>query len=285
MSKIAIVTDSTANIPAEYLRNYPIFSLPLLLIWEEKTYKEGVDIQAEEFYDRLQTCTAMPSTSQVTPHAFKTLYEKLLNEGYEILSMHISSQLSGTLASATQAKNEFPGAPIVLFDSESASMGLGFQVLAAAKAAATGASMQECLRKAELARVNSNAMFVVNTLEFLHRGGRIGGAAAFFGNAFNLKPILGLEDGKISALDKVRTKSKAMQRLIELFDQKLQNRTHVRVACLHANAPVEAQILLDRLIEKYGSERIIETMLTEVSPVIGTHTGPGTVGLAFLVEN
>ena len=284
MGKIAIVTDSTVNFPSGLVDGKQIYSLPLQVIWDDYIYLDGIDIQPEAFYTRLQNSKTMPSTSQVTPHAFKETYSKLLEEGYEILSMHISSKLSGTLDSAIQAKNEFPGSKIELFDSESTSMGLGFQVLAASKAAEEGASMQECLSRAEFARANTGVLFVVNTLEFLHRGGRIGGAAAFLGNVFDLKPILGLQDGKIEALDKVRTKSKAVHKLIDILEKQVEGHSSVRICALHANASTEADILLERIEKRFGKAFISETMKTEVSPVIGTHTGPGTVGVVFATD-
>jgi len=284
MAKVAVVTDSTANFPLGSVNGKSIHSLPLQVIWDDQIYLDGVDIQPEAFYNRLNNSKTMPSTSQVTPHAFKEIYTQLLDEGYEIISIHISSKLSGTLASAIQAKNDFPGAKIELFDSESTSMGLGFQVFSVAKAAQEGASLMECVSKAEFARKNTGALFVVNTLEFLHRGGRIGGAAAFLGNAFNLKPILGLQEGKIEALDKVRTKSKAVHKLIDLLEKQVEGCSTLRVCSLHANASTEADILLEQLEKRFGKDFIIESLKTEVSPVIGTHTGPGTVGVAFATD-
>jgi len=283
-SKVAIVTDSTAGIPSSLLADLPIYSLPLQVIWGETIYQDGIDITPAEFYHALANSKVMPTTSQVTPAAFIHLYEKLLSEGCEILSIHISSKLSGTIDSATQAKANFPGAPIEIFDSKAASMALGFQALAAARLAKNGATLQECLQAIIEMPDRSGATFVVDTLEFLHRGGRIGGAAAFLGTALNLKPILELRDGRIEAAEKVRTKSKAIQRTIQLVQRKLEGYKKVHLACLNANAPTEAQILLDEVCKMLPAEVIVETVAADVSPVIGTHTGPGTVGLAYLFE-
>ena len=284
MAKVAIVTDSTIYFPPQAVNGNEIHSLPLQVIWDDHIYLDGIDIQPEVFYTRLQNSKTMPSTSQATPHSFRETYAKLLDKGYEILSIHISSKLSGTLDSAMQAKNEFPGSKIELFDSKSTSMALGFQVLAAAKAAENGASMTECLSKAEFARKNTGVLFVVDTLEFLHRGGRIGGAAAFIGNAFNLKPILGLQDGKIEAIDKVRTKNKAVTKLIDILEKQAEGHSSLRVCAIHANASAEADSLLEQIKNRFGKEFISETLKAEVSPVIGTHTGPGTVGVAYATD-
>lgn len=282
MSKVAVVTDSTAYIPDEMMRGLPIYCLPLHLIWGEQMFLDNVDIHPKEFYERLQTAKVMPSTSQITPAAFEKQYAKLSEEGYEILSMHISGKLSGTLDSATQARAGLPGAKIELFDSESASMALGFQVLAVARAAVEGASMKECIEIATRARANSEVYFVVSTLEFLRRGGRIGGAQAFLGTALNLKPILFVQDGRVAALEKVRTMSKALDRLTDIVEQRIGSRTPIRLAALHANAKDEAVAFLERVRQRFDVSAVSDAIITDVSPVIGTHAGPGAVGMAFL---
>jgi DegV family protein with EDD domain len=282
MSKVAVVTDSTAYIPEDMLNGLPIHSLPLQVIWGEKVYLDNVDIHPQEFYERLKTAKVMPTTSQVTPAAFQKLYAQLLDEGYEIFSTHISSKLSGTLDSAHQARDNFPGASIELFDTLTSGMALGFQALVVARAAAEGASIKECKELALQARDNSEIFFVVSTLEFLRRGGRIGGAAAFLGTALNLKPILTVKEGKVAAVEKVRTMSKALDRLTDMVEQRIGDRRPIRLASLHANAPTEASALLDRVRQRFGTSDVSDAVLSEVSPVIGTHTGPGTVGIAFL---
>jgi DegV family protein with EDD domain len=282
MTRVAIVTDSTAYIPSEITNGYPIFSAPLQVIWDGQTYRDGIDIQPKEFYERLQRSKSMPTTSQATPAAFIDLYGKLLEEGYSILSIHISAKLSGTLDSATQALEQFPGAQIELVDSDSTSMALGFQVMSVARVAAQGATLQECAAVANQARTHTGLFFVVNTLEFLHRGGRIGGAAAFIGTAIGLKPILELRDGRIEAVEKVRTHSKAVDRMINIFNQKVGTQRPVRLAALHANAPEECSQLLERARQCFGTSEVSDAVLTEISPVLGVHAGPGTIGLAFM---
>jgi DegV family protein with EDD domain len=284
MSKIAIVIDSTANLPKAVLERYPIFVTPLQLIWGEKTFQDGVDIHPKEFYERLAVDSVSPTTSQPSPAVFKDLYSRLLNEGHEILSIHISHKLSGTMDSAIQAKAMLADAPIEIFDTLNTSMAMGFQVMAAARAAREGATIAECVAVLTKARQNSGVFFAVDTLEYLRRGGRIGGAAAFLGNVMDLKPILTVDDGVIEAADRVRTLSKATQRVIGIVDEKIQNIRNngdLHIAVLHANAEQNANKLLESAKEHFGVQK---GLIGDVSPVIGTHVGPGTVGLAYLAD-
>ena len=173
------------------------------------------------------------------------------------------------------------GEKVTVVDSLATSMSLGLIVLAAARAAESGASLSECLAVAEKTRKNSGLFFAVDTLEFLHRGGRIGGAQRFIGSALNLKPILALKDGKVEGVERIRTKSKAHDRVIELVAEQVKGKSNIRLATLHANAGKDAKTLLDRAAQQLNP---IETIFAEVSPVVGTHTGPGTVGLAYSFE-
>jgi DegV family protein with EDD domain len=216
----------------------------------------------------------------VTPKSFDKIFSNLLEQQYEILAILISEELSGTISSATQTKEEFTDAPIEIVDSHSVAMALGFQVLQAAKAATEGAGLAECKKVAEKARAHVGVIFAVDTLEFLHRGGRIGGASRFLGAALNLKPILEVKDGKIEAIERVRTRKKSLNRLIELVEERISGGDPVRIASLHANSSQDAQYLLGTSIEKFNP---VETVFSEVSPVVGTHAGPGTVGLAYCV--
>jgi DegV family protein with EDD domain len=279
MSKVAIVTDSTATLPKEFLNEYPIWVVPQVLIWGEQTLEDGVDIQPDEFYLRLTKDPVHPTTSQVTPASFNRIYKELLDKNYEILAVLISPKLSGTIESANQAKANFPGAPIEVFDSNSVAMAMGYQALMAARAAKEGASLKECKDIAERARPLTGVVFAVNTLEFLHRGGRIGGGARFLGTALDIKPILEIRDGKVEAVERVRTRKKSLARVVRLIEERIAGRTPVRLATLHARAAEDARWLLD-----VGCAHLdpVEKIFTEVSPVVGTHAGPGTVGLAFM---
>ncbi len=283
MNKVIVVTDSTSTIPTQLLNGHPVKVLPLQVIWDHKVYQDGVDIHPKDFYERLSTAKVMPSTSQTTPEEFKAAYASLLEQGYDILSIHISSKLSGTLDSAIQAKKAFPGAKIELVDSLSTSMALGFQVLSAARMASIGSSLEDCKSVALEALNHTGVYFALNTLEFLHRGGRIGGAAAFMGTMLNLKPLLELRDGRIEAVERVRTFSKTLDRLLDLVETRLkQDKGPIRLAAIHANEQEKAEELLDRAIKRFSNTVVTDAVITSVSPVLGTHTGPGALGLAFM---
>lgn len=281
MSKFAIVTDSTAYLPAELTKKYNITVAPQVLIWGEETFRDGVDIQPDEFYSRLKTAKVMPSTSQVSPATMQAIFQGLVDQGMDVLGIFISSKLSGTLQSAIQAKSmmEAAGEKVTLVDSQATAMALGFQALAAARAMEAGASLQECAAFTEKAHERTGVFFAVDTLEFLHRGGRIGGAQRFIGSALNLKPILALKEGKVEGVDRIRTKSKAHDRILELVSEQAKGKPNIRLATLHANAADDAKKLLERAAAELSP---VETVFTELSPVVGTHAGPGTVGLAFI---
>ena len=283
MNKVAVVTDSTAYIPKEYLEKYSISVVPQILIWGEQTFEDGVDILPDEFYRRLASAKVMPTSSQPHVSNMKETFSTLLDQGYSVLGIFISAKLSGTLQSAMQAREMLAGGQekIEIVDSLSTTMAMGFQVLTAARAAADGASLEECKILAENARLCTGVYFVVDTLEFLHRGGRIGGAQRLLGTALNLKPILAVQDGRVDAIERIRTKRRAMERLVEIIVEQCAGKPVVRLAALDANAPHEAKELLD---SASGQLNVIEKIFTEVSPVVGTHIGPGTVGLAYMIE-
>jgi len=282
MSKVAIVTDSTAYLPKDLVKQYNITVAPLVVIWGENTYRDDIDLTPTEFYTRLETAEIMPKTSQATIKDFKEAYDRLHAEGYQILSILISDKLSGTISSAEQAKKMLPDATIEIFNSESTSMALGFQALAAARVAAEGGDMAACKAVAEGVRSRSGVIFAVDTLEFLHRGGRIGGGARFLGTALKLKPLLEVTGGVIESVDKVRTKRKAHARMIEVIEERIAGKKNIRLATLHANSKADADRVLDEAGQLLGA---VESIHSEVSPVIGTHVGPGTVGLAYTYED
>jgi DegV family protein with EDD domain len=280
MSKIAIVTDSTSFLPSDLVKKHNITVTPQILIWGEETLRDGVDIQPSEFYTRLKNSKTMPSTSQVSPNIMQSTFQGLVDKGYEVVGVFVSSKLSGTLQSAVQGKEQMgaAGEKVALVDSYATSMSLGLIALAAARAAESGADLKGTVAVAEKAKQNSGLFFAVDTLEFLHRGGRIGGAQRFIGSALNLKPILALKEGKVEGVERIRTKSKAHDRVLELIAEQVTGRSNIRLATLHANAGDEAKALLDRAAQQLNP---VETIFAEVSPVVGTHAGPGTVGLAY----
>jgi DegV family protein with EDD domain len=281
MSKVAIITDSTAYLPNAVIKEYSITVTPQILIWGNETYQDGVDIQPDEFYRKLKTAKIMPTTSQVAIITMKTTFETLLEAGYDVLGIFLSAKLSGTMQSANQALEMLPKAAnnILVLDSNSTAMAMGFHVLTAARAAQAGAGLEECRKLAEEAAKHTGVYFVVDTLEFLRRGGRIGGAQAMLGSALNLKPLLELRDGRIESVEKVRTKGKAISRMIELVVEKTAGRTPIRLATLHANAEAEARSALEAAAARLNP---VEQILASVSPVIGAHAGPGTIGLAYM---
>jgi DegV family protein with EDD domain len=282
MSKVAIVTDSTANIPENILQEYGIYVVPLKVIWGEEVLNDGIDISPTAFYERLAASDTMPTTSQVTVGEFSQLFSKLHADGYEILAILISDALSGTIASAIQAKADLPEAKIELVDSKSTITELAFQVLVGARAAQSGGSLADCKAAVEKARENSGVVFAVDTMEFLHRGGRIGGGKRFLGTLLNIKPILTVTDGKVDALDQARTRKKALVRLVEIVAERVAGKPNLRLGVSHANDPEEAEKFLEMAANQLHP---VETLVTELSPAIGAHVGPGTLALAYHYED
>jgi DegV family protein with EDD domain len=281
MSRIALVTDSTAYIPPDLIQKYDIHVAPQLSIWGETTYEDGIDIQPAEFYERLKSAKELPTTSQATVAYFVKIFEPLVAEGRPILAILISDLLSGTLQSAMQAKEMFPDATIELVNSKSAAMELGFQVLAAARAIEAGKPFDEVVAIAENAKEHTGVYFVVDTLEFLHKGGRIGGAQRLIGTALSMKPLLSVIDGRIESVESVRTKKKAFARLLEVIQEETQGKTNIRLATVHAAAEADAESLLEEASKRLDP---VEKLVSEVSPAVGTHVGPGTVGIAYSTD-
>lgn len=280
MPKVAIVTDSTAYLPEDLVSSHNITVVPLLVIWGDEILRDNIDISPNQFYERLADAKDMPSTSQAAITDFAEVFKKLHNEGYEILTIVISAALSGTLDSAIQAKKLVPEARIELVDSRFTSIPLAYMVLSAARAAKRGATLEKCKEIAESIRENTQIFFAVDTLEFLHRGGRIGGASRFLGTALDLKPILYLQEGKIEALERVRTSKRAHQRLIELLETSVSGRSPINMMGVVSAAAEEAASKLLMQIERDFDPQ--EVLLANISPVIGTHTGPGAVGVAYV---
>lgn len=232
MSKIAILTDSTSYLPADYVKKYNITILPQVVIWDGVTYEDGVDIQPDEFYTRLKTAKNMPTTSQVSIAKMQQTFSRLLSEGYEVLGIFLSEKLSGTIQSALQAREHLETGKdkVHIVDSGTTIMSLGFQVLSAARAIEGGADIAAAKSVAEAARATTGVFFAVDTLEFLHRGGRIGGAQRFIGSALNLKPILTVANGRVEPVERIRTKAKAHDRIVELVVEQCKGKSPIRIA-------------------------------------------------------
>lgn len=280
-NEVAVVTDSTAYLPEECLKQYEISVTPLSVIWGEQVYLDGVDIQPGEFYKRLADSRVMPTTSQVTPAGMLSTFQSLLGHGYDVLGIFVSSKISGTFQSALQARDRLPAAAdkIAIVDSLWTTMALGLPVLTTARAAQAGENLAECQKVAVNACAQSGVLFVVETLEFMRRGGRIGGAQAFLGTVLNIKPVLEMRAGRIEAVEKVRTKQKAIQHMLDVVAERLRGKTSVRLAVTHAHDEPAALSLLDAARLRFDP---IETFCCPLSPVIGTHVGPGTIALNYM---
>lgn len=279
--KVAIVVDGTAYLPEELIQKYNMHVIPLLVNWGGESLRDNVDITADQFYARLQTEKEMPTTSQPSPGDFLEIYKKAAETADSIVCVTISSELSGTYASAIAARDMMDGFPIEVVDSKSTVMGLGFMALAAAEAVAAGADHKEAAAKASALVPRMRLLFVVDTLEFLHRGGRIGGASRFVGTLLSVKPILTLADGKVEPLDKVRTRKKALAKMLSIAENDLRGQTNFRIAVQNAAAPADGNKIANEVKKKFGLTDVIQS---NISPVIGTHVGPGSIAIVYYIE-
>lgn len=278
---IKIVTDSTAYLPEATVRQHDIRVVPLYVHFGEKAFREGVELSNQEFYTRLKEAPELPTTSQPSAGEFHQVFKELLDAGHEIVTLTISSKLNGTWNSAMAAKGMLPEADITVIDSLSTSVGLHLMVETAVEAASAGATRQEIVEKVEAIKQRLQIFFVVDTLEYLAKGGRIGNAKAFLGTLLKVKPILVLQDGAIEPLEQVRSKRKAQARMLDLVGEYVDNRgPQARTAVTNALVPDEAEALKKEIVERLGCR---EPVMGELGPVIGTHTGPGVVGVAVYI--
>ncbi len=275
MSKpsVAIVTDSTADLPALLAATRSVTMVPLTLNLDGRSYLDGVDITAEQFYRRLQQSTSHPTTSQPSAGRFAKTYSALLEDHDAVVSIHISEKLSGTYASARQAADMTDPKRVHVIDSQVVSMSLGLATLAAAQEAAQGASAEAVIDRVTSMIPHLQTYFSVATLEFLRRGGRIGRASALLGSVLQVKPVLCIRDGLVTPLERVRTFDRALNRIVELT-REVDRGSGVCIIVGHANAEADAERVSREL------EPIAETlMLQPIGPVVGAHAGPGVVGL------
>lgn len=278
-NKVALVSDSTAYLPREWVEKYKIPIAPSLVIWDGEELRDYFDLTAEEFFKRLATSDTLPTTSQPSPAFFKDIYDDLLSKGHDILGVHISHKLSGTFTSAEQAKAMFPDANIENIDTLSASMGEGWPLLMGIRAADDGKNLAECKAIVEEACKHVDVLLTVETLEFLHRGGRIGGASRLVGTALSLKPLLEINDGRVEPLENIRTRKKSLARIVDVAVERIGDKRPVYMAILHANAYQDAEKVLAMINSRLDCK---ETLITDVAPTVGTHTGPGTIGIAYM---
>ncbi|MCK4489066.1 MAG: DegV family protein, partial [Anaerolineales bacterium] len=273
-----IVTDSSAYLPKSFVDRHNIRVVPLKIHWNEKTYRDGIDISPSVYYKLLARSSTIPTTSQPPVDEFLQIYEELAADHDGIIVPLISSGISGTVSSAKTAAAMFSDVPVEVIDTRSTAAGLALVAIAIAQEVADGKSLAAIKKTAETIVQRLDLFFVVDTLKYLHKGGRIGGASRYFGTALSIKPILYLnEEGKIDALDRVRTKRKAFARLIELAVEKAAGKP-AHIGIMHANALDEAKQIQTQLSVQIECK---QADIYPFSPVIGAHVGPGTVGIGI----
>ena len=275
--RVALVTDSTCDIPRELVAAHQIHVVPNILIIDGKSIEDDENYSRRDFYLQLPEMASFPTTSTASVGTYQALYEKILGSGYDqVLSIHCSKELSGIFNAASTAANEFPG-KVVIVDSRQLSLGLGFQVLEAADAISNGMPLDSILDHLNLVRDRVRVVAMLDTLEYVRRSGRVSWARARIGAMLNLKPFLEVVDGYVLSMGQVRTRSKGTNRLSDL----LRSRTDMkRLAVLHSNAERDARSILDELAPDLPTE----PMVVNVTTAIGAHVGPQGLGFAALYQ-
>ncbi|GAE29203.1 DegV family protein [Halalkalibacter hemicellulosilyticus] len=279
MSTIKIVTDSTADIPNTLAEELGITVVPLNVIFsDEEVYEDGVTLTADRFYEYVKERNVIPSTSQPTPYQFEELYRSLSDEDTEIISIHLSSKLSGTYQAATIAKQALEMDSIHVIDSKRASYAIGIIVVEIAKYAKSGKSLEDCLSRLEELLNDTTVYFMVDTLEYLQKNGRIGKASALLGSMLKIKPILSLnEAGEVYSFEKARGQKKALNRILEVFDEQF-GREPVHVGISHAVNEQYARDVLSLCQQRFNVQ---SDVITSIGAVIGAHVGPGTIAISI----
>ncbi|MBN2304043.1 MAG: DegV family protein [Anaerolineae bacterium] len=277
-NKIALITDSGCDLPDETLTQYDIGLVPLYIIWGREELRDREDITPVDFYERLASDPVHPTTSQPHPQDFVRAIEQAQENGAdEAVIITISSGMSSTYASAVQAQRQ-TGLPVHVVDSKANSLSQGFEVLAAARARESGGSAQDMVAAADRVRQNLATMLYVDTLEYLHRGGRIGRARMWLGTALNLKPQLYVDHatGRIEPGTRARSRKQALEKLYQAFFDRMDTSKPLHVGILHGNTPDEAEAWADRIRREYNPAELLIGM---TSPMMGVHTGPGALAL------
>lgn len=277
MKKVAIVTDSSATIPRELLQALDIHVVPLLLFMDGETYYDGVDITPDEFYQRMRLIDSLPKTSTPSVGDFVRVYARLGDESSGIVSIHLPPNLSGTFMAAKKASELVDGPPILVMNSTTVSMAQGFIVVAAARKAAAGASLEEVAECARQVARRVRIYVMLETLEYLHRGGRIGDAASMLGSLLSIKPVLYVLDNQVKPLAKPRTREKGMQLMIRNMEKEVLGRP-IYAAIVQADARQEAEHFKQLVAERFDCRQLF---ISEFTPVMGAHSGPGILGVAF----
>jgi DegV family protein with EDD domain len=274
---IKIVTDSTCYLPAALLAEHDIRVIPIALLFGRQVYREGIDIDTEQFFEKLSREKTFPTTSQPNTQDLLSVWQPLLDAGHQVIAVLLSSGLSGTVEAAQAAAQLLPaGAPLSIVDSLSVAMGLGMQVLRAAEMARAGFSRERIVAAIERMRETIRITLVLDTLEYLHRGGRINTAQAWVGTMLRVKPMLTLREGVIEPLEKVRTAQRALSRMLDRTFEYLGDDQRPWISVMHSRSPGAAQHLLDTLKPRFPEGRFF---CSEIGPVLGVHIGPGGLGV------
>ncbi len=271
------MTDSASDLPADLAESWNITVVPCYVVLGDRSLRDGVDISADEFYSRLTSEARLPTTAQPTAADFQAVYEELLGQGHQVVSIHISGKLSGTLNSAHQAREALSGgaaANVEIVDSLLASIPLGLVAMSAAERAKQAESHQEVAEAARRDASVTNGFFVVDTLEYLQKGGRIGRAQAFLGSVLNVKPILSIQDGEAHPLERVRNLDRAVRRLAALAHEMAPLN---RAAVIYSTDPEQAETLRGALSDLMDTNAIV---VARFGPTLGTYLGPKAVGVA-----
>ncbi len=280
MQKIKIVTDSTADLSQEVIEKYDIHVLPLSISVNGQTYLDRVDLQPDEFIEEMLKSEELPKTSQPAMGTFVEMYDKLGEDGSEVLSIHMTSGMSGTVATANSAAT-MTDTKVTVVDSQFITHALAYQVIEAAKMANEGRSLEDIIKRIDEVRKNTRLYVVVDTLENLVKGGRIGKGKAFIGSLLNIKPIANLEGGAYNPVTKVRSQGQIVKTLTKIFEQDTAGKSIKAVAIPHAKAIPLAESM-KAAVEKVSGFTQSEIFYT--TPIISTHTGPGAIGFMYLAE-
>ena len=276
--KIAVVTDSTAYLPEQIIEKYSIYTIPLTVTIGEDVYEEEVTLCATEFYDKVRGSGTLPKTSQPPVGKFVELFEQLKAKGYtDVISVHLSSGISGTYNGAIQAGSMVDGLTVHAYDSEIACYVQGFYVIEAARLAQKNIAPEKIIAHLDDVKETVDAYFMVDDLSHLQRGGRLSGAAAMIGSLLQVKPLLHFVDTKIVPFEKIRTKKKAYKRMSELLEKQAE-KMPLEAVIIHANAEEEA-LKWKRQLEKQLPHVVFH--VSHFGPVIGTHLGEGAMGLGW----
>ncbi|WP_297713222.1 DegV family protein [Clostridium sp.] len=278
---IKIIADSTCYLPQEYINKYKVSIASLNVLLNGNSYRE-IDLSNDWFYNEMAKSSTIPTSSQPSIEELYNIVESLVKDGHDIVGIFLSSDMSGTFSTSNLVKNmileNYPNAKIVMIDSRSNCMQAGFAVLEAAKAANENKSLDEVVSIAKNVIENSKFIFVPDTLEYLKKGGRIGGAAALFGSLLQIKPILTVEDGKTTVFTKVRTKKKAIDKIVNTVLEQNSKTPIKGLIVHHINCESEGQELADRLRSSLGLDNV---KIQSIGPIIGLHVGPGSIGVAY----